>query len=163
MVRNKDDRNKSHGVNSVKTPPTFELKTAPRAWPAENVANAKVRAREGGNAWARIPSWIIIKIWANKCMTMIMRTYAGRNHCSGAYSLNSPQRCESYDICGYKRKKIRTFLKTKIYHNFCSRTFWECRGKGEYRQDSSSKYKRLFPPVCIPHSPGDEQETTLGN
>ena len=48
--KRKDDGNKSYGVNSVKTPATFEPKTAPRAWPAENVANARVRAREGGNA-----------------------------------------------------------------------------------------------------------------
>ena len=41
---------KSYGVNSVKTPAMFEPKTPPSAGPAENVANARVRAGEGGKA-----------------------------------------------------------------------------------------------------------------
>ena len=31
---------------------------APKADPDEKVANAKERAGEGGNAWAKIPSWV---------------------------------------------------------------------------------------------------------
>jgi hypothetical protein len=32
-------------------------KDAPTGAPAENVAKAKDRIREGGKAWARMPSW----------------------------------------------------------------------------------------------------------
>ena len=46
-------------VNSVKAPPMVLPAPAPRAAPDENVANARERAREGGNACARIPTWIV--------------------------------------------------------------------------------------------------------
>ena len=62
------------------------------------------------------------------------RTYTGGNHCSGAYSLNSPKRCESYEVWEHL-KIIRTFLRTKIavkIYRFLL-TFWECGGKGKYR------------------------------
>ena len=35
---------------------------APKAEPDAKVANAKDRAREGGNAWAKIPSWVIERL-----------------------------------------------------------------------------------------------------
>jgi len=49
-------KKKTHLVNSVKTPPTAVPKTAPTGAPAEKVANASDRLREGGKACANIPS-----------------------------------------------------------------------------------------------------------
>ena len=40
----------SHCVNSVKVPPIILPVAEPKAEPDEKVANAKDRAREGGNA-----------------------------------------------------------------------------------------------------------------
>ena len=40
----------SHCVNSVKVPPMILPVAEPKAEPEEKVANAKNRAREGGNA-----------------------------------------------------------------------------------------------------------------
>ena len=45
-------------MNSVNTPPSAVPNTAPTGAPAEKVANAKDRARDGGNACARMPSYI---------------------------------------------------------------------------------------------------------
>ena len=43
-------RENSYCVNSVKAPPMALPVAAPKAEPDENVAKAKERAREGGNA-----------------------------------------------------------------------------------------------------------------
>jgi hypothetical protein len=43
-------------VYCVRMPPTIVPTTPPRGAPAEKVANAKDRARDGGKASARIPS-----------------------------------------------------------------------------------------------------------
>ena len=55
---------------SVNTPPNAVPNTAPTGAPAEKVANAKDRAREGGNARARMPSYIkskeTISVFDNK-------------------------------------------------------------------------------------------------
>jgi hypothetical protein len=44
-------------VNSVSTAPSAIPTAAPRGAPAENVANAAERARDGGNEWAKIPTY----------------------------------------------------------------------------------------------------------
>ena len=51
----------THCVNSVNTPPNAVPNTAPTGAPAENVANARDRARDGGNECARMPSYIKIR------------------------------------------------------------------------------------------------------
>lgn len=50
------DKKSTNLVNSVKMPPTAVPNTAPTGAPAENVAKASDRLREGGNACAKIPS-----------------------------------------------------------------------------------------------------------
>ena len=45
-------------MNSVNTPPSADPNKAPIGAPAEKVANARDRAWDGGNACARIPSYI---------------------------------------------------------------------------------------------------------
>ena len=46
-----------YAVYCVRTPPTVDPMTPPRGAPAEKVANANDRARDGGKASARIPSY----------------------------------------------------------------------------------------------------------
>jgi len=48
-------------VNSVNAPPSADPNTAPTGAPAEKVANARDRTRDGGNACARMPSYIKIE------------------------------------------------------------------------------------------------------
>ena len=43
-------------------PPKSEPKTAPMGAPAAKVANANALARDGGNEWAKIPSYDKIMI-----------------------------------------------------------------------------------------------------
>lgn len=49
----------SYGAHCVRMPPNCSPTAPPTGAPAENVANASERAREGGKAWARIPSYTV--------------------------------------------------------------------------------------------------------
>jgi hypothetical protein len=51
-------RTRTYAVSCVSKPPRTLPKAAPTGPPAEKVANAIERSREGGKAWARMPSWM---------------------------------------------------------------------------------------------------------
>ena len=78
-------------MNSVNTPPSAVPNTAPIGAPAEKVANARDRARDGGNACARMPSYIKSKEASRFLNHKIWRetTHRSGYRGSGAYPLNS--------------------------------------------------------------------------
>ena len=63
-------------MNSVNTPPSADPNTAPTGAPAEKVANARDRARDGGNACARMPTYIKL----NKTSRLFQRWDMERNN-----------------------------------------------------------------------------------
>jgi len=78
-------------VNSVNTPPSAVPNTAPTGAPAEKVANARDRARDGGNACARMPSYTQSKEASRFLNDRIWKeiTYRSGYRGSSAYALNS--------------------------------------------------------------------------
>ena len=63
---------------------------APRGAPAAKVANATDLILDGGNAWARIPSWVK-DMGHGVTGDMMIRTNAGRNCCSSTTTLDPSQ------------------------------------------------------------------------
>ena len=88
-------------MNSVNTPPSADPNTAPTGAPAEKVANARDRARDGGNACARMPSYIKSNEASRFLDDNVLKetTHRSGYRGSSAYALNSSQNIEGCDIC----------------------------------------------------------------
>jgi hypothetical protein len=79
-------------VSCVRTAPMVMPKEAPTGAPAEKVAKAKDRIREGGNAWARMPSWVGMRLCTVGERT---RPYRRRNAGGRAGALKSTENVDS--------------------------------------------------------------------
>ena len=149
-------RENSYCVNSVKAPPKILPIAAPKGPLDDNVANAKERAREGGNAWTRMPIWI----------TELIRYENGNWKISYWLQQEALQRHIFLENLWVLRKwwylqTQNSNFKGKWKQWFFLLTFWESTSQSKYRKKCSPKHKCLLPSVHICNSTKDEQETTL--